>query len=612
VSVHRPISVVVVACLIALSTRCAGSGSADPESASGRRPDLVLVTVDGLDPSELSVYGGRLAVPTLERLSEQGTAFEDAWTASPLTRPAVATYLTGLAPDRHGVRDDRVSSLPAGVPTLAGALGAVGYRTAAFPDSSFLGPSSGVLREFEIVDDPPRPSIGPILGVPDVRPVFPLADNFDAWVETVPADEPLFAWIHLSSPMMAQFQDRYAQPGTEDGESAAPAQLPAFDRAVGRVDEILSRVVGSLETRDRLSRSAIVVAGTMGRVWRPGPSSDGEPAADDLDLSGPGFSVGEPALRVPLVVRFPAGAPRPAAAPAWATDVAPTLAALAGVDMAGAEGVDLANGAAPDRVRLAWAWATRDQMGWRGQRVARAGRVRHNDGLADPTASLSGEPVDPGIAADLAQALAARNETALPSVDYRQISSILEQRGLVLDPVSDGGREFGDPATRHRVVEGVWNARWRAQSEGMEAGADAYRGVLRIDPDNLAALVGLGQLLALNGSPEAVAVMTHAVERYPSQPGVLHWYAHATWSQSWQDAEKLLHAILPLEPMDADLLYDLACTRSLAGDVTASAARLREAIEAGYRAWPHIETDPDLRTLRENRRFAEVMKEYGR
>ena len=56
-------------------------------------------------------------------LASAGTAWRDGWTACPMTRPAAATYLTGIAPDRHGVTDDLFASLPEGMPTLATLLG---------------------------------------------------------------------------------------------------------------------------------------------------------------------------------------------------------------------------------------------------------------------------------------------------------------------------------------------------------------------------------------------------------------------------------------------------------------------------------------------------------
>ena len=77
-------------------------------------------------------------------------------------------------------------------------------------------------------------------------------------------------------------------------------------------------------------------------------------------------------------------------------------------------------------------------------------------------------------------------------------------------------------------------------------------------------------------------------------------------------AEKLLQLILPHKELDGDVLYDLSCARSLAEDIPSSEEYLRAAIEAGFRNWRVIETDSDLRNLRESGRFSEVLREYGR
>ena len=104
--------------------------------------------------------------------------------------------------------------------------------------------------------------------------------------------------------------------------------------------------------------------------------------------------------------------------------------------------------------------------------------------------------------------------------------------------------------------------------------------------------------------------------RYPlkalTNPEILHWYAHTVWSDNWQASAEILEMILPYRPHDGDLLYDLACARSLSNDLAASEEFLKAAIEADYRDWDHMASDPDLRNLRASRRFAKVMQAYGR
>ena len=47
---------------------------------------------------------------------------------------------------------------------------------------------------------------------------------------------------------------------------------------------------------------------------------------------------------------------------------------------------------------------------------------------------------------------------------------------------------------------------------------------------------------------------------------LLHWAAHRIWTKDNAQAEQILLQVLPHFPNNPDILYDLACSRSLAGD----------------------------------------------
>ena len=118
--------------LAALLFWCCGGGAERSDSASANFP-IVLLTVDGLVAEHLSAFGGEHETAAFDSFIEEGAVWQDGWTACPMTRPAVTTYLTGLAPDRHGVTDDLTTSLSNQIPTLATLLSERGYATAAFP-----------------------------------------------------------------------------------------------------------------------------------------------------------------------------------------------------------------------------------------------------------------------------------------------------------------------------------------------------------------------------------------------------------------------------------------------------------------------------------------------
>jgi hypothetical protein len=58
--------------------------------------------------------------------------------------------------------------------------------------------------------------------------------------------------------------------------------------------------------------------------------------------------------------------------------------------------------------------------------------------------------------------------------------------------------------------------------------------------------------------------------------------------------------------------YDLACVRSIRGDLDGALAELDRALTAGYRNWDWIDKDPDLVAIRADRRFPELLRTHGR
>lgn len=95
------------------------TASAD-EPASGRtptqgRPNIVVVILDDADTDLLSDSSLRSYFPTLHRLRQEGTRFNNFHVASPLCGPSRMSLLTGLYPQRTGVRtNDFQTSLARG------------------------------------------------------------------------------------------------------------------------------------------------------------------------------------------------------------------------------------------------------------------------------------------------------------------------------------------------------------------------------------------------------------------------------------------------------------------------------------------------------------------
>jgi arylsulfatase A len=104
---------------------------------SAEAPNVVLVFVDDLGYGDLGSYGHpTIRTPRLDRMAAEGIKLTSFYTAAPVCTPSRAALMTGRYPIRFGLAGnlgpDSPGGLPAGERTLAEALKARGYRTAAF------------------------------------------------------------------------------------------------------------------------------------------------------------------------------------------------------------------------------------------------------------------------------------------------------------------------------------------------------------------------------------------------------------------------------------------------------------------------------------------------
>lgn len=100
------------------------------------RPNFIVFLTDDQGYADLSCMGETdFRTPHLDRLASSGVRFTDWYSNSPVCSPSRAALLTGRYPGNAGVRailagHRTASGLPQHVPTLATALGELGYRTA--------------------------------------------------------------------------------------------------------------------------------------------------------------------------------------------------------------------------------------------------------------------------------------------------------------------------------------------------------------------------------------------------------------------------------------------------------------------------------------------------
>src|SRR5687767_8860236 len=89
--------------LFALLTLFSATGFHLTAAEKESRPDIVIFLTDDQSQLDLSPYGGRdFHSPNMQRLSDNGLTFTQAFVASPTCGPSRAALLTGLMPARNG------------------------------------------------------------------------------------------------------------------------------------------------------------------------------------------------------------------------------------------------------------------------------------------------------------------------------------------------------------------------------------------------------------------------------------------------------------------------------------------------------------------------------
>lgn len=344
----------------------------------GRKPNLLYILADDHAGYVLGADGNRLArTPNLDRLAGQGVRFTAHYCNAPVCTPSRQSFFTSLMPHAAGVT---VLETPLSQerPTLAKQLSASGYRTGVIGKMHFNTPGRPGLHGFDtartedvvqkewIAWAGPQPSWGDIRTKPTWRPfrdparIWLNADKLpyprayeqmkSTWVAQQAHEflkehrnDPFALWVSFTEPhspfdfpveARGDYQPSQFTPpevGSEDQEqipvifrdlSAADKQgiVAAYYSSVHYLDRNIGRVLESLR-RLKLENDTLVVY-----------------------MADHGYSLGhhgrfekhccyDPALRVPLIVRFP-GRVRPGVVTGFteSIDVPPTILDLMGAE----------------------------------------------------------------------------------------------------------------------------------------------------------------------------------------------------------------------------------------------------------------------------------------
>jgi arylsulfatase A-like enzyme/Tfp pilus assembly protein PilF len=285
---------------------------------------ILLITLDTVRADRL----GRGFTPTLDRLASQSLRFTHARTVAPLTLPAHVSMMTGLLPSAHGVRLNGSPRAATGG-TMAAELRDAGYATRAVVGAFVLDRRFGLDEGFEQYDDwiARRPHATDVLEAE--RPANEVIDRAIAALDALASEPPWFLWVHL--------YDAHA-PYRPPADALARARGVPYDGEIAFVDAELARLLARLDRRSDASRTATIVVGDHGESL----GEHGEPTH--------GMLLFEPALRVPLIIRWPGVAPGERRDAASITDIARTVShAISGASAADTSAAESAGRGRPGR-----------------------------------------------------------------------------------------------------------------------------------------------------------------------------------------------------------------------------------------------------------------------
>jgi len=358
-----------------LSFACAGEGADPPLAVFGHPtlsrsrpvapPNVVLISLDTLRPDHLGCYGGDAALtPRLDALAASGLRFANAYSTSSYTLPSHASLLTGQWPALHGAVDiaDRLD--PARSPFLARLLAQAGWVTAAFTGGGYVSTEYGFGEGFDrySINDPVW-AVDSLRGQQLLRTMgwertpqqAALLSRYAApavvdWLERRAGGPPFFVFLHTYvvhnyAPDLAALQrhgllapDGSQQPfnhqdrnafnegrasGPDAREKVVEQYLPYYDATVGMADDFVGQVLDALDRTGLAAGTLVIVTSDHGEEF------------GEHDFFGHGETLYEAAVRVPLLVRLPAGVagPPPGSvleAPVSLADVAPWILGLCG------------------------------------------------------------------------------------------------------------------------------------------------------------------------------------------------------------------------------------------------------------------------------------------
>ncbi len=290
-----------------------GSTAGDWLREALRDSNVVLVFMDAARAGSFGSYGHeRPTTPNADRIAAEGVVFDRAFTPAVYTLGAMSSVWTSTHPDRHHSETAFDARLPEGLLTLAELLSARGVHTAGFVANAVAGRAFGFDRGFaefhEVFETHGSEASA-------MRSILP------GWWGGDAGSERFFAYVHYREPHFPfdpqqQFLDRLgadagplSKPLRSDmswitavnrgerslGEEEKRQLRLLYDANLAQADDALGELVAGLEGAGLLEKTLLIITADHGE------------ALHEHGWIGHNVQLYEESVRVPLVMRFPAG-----------------------------------------------------------------------------------------------------------------------------------------------------------------------------------------------------------------------------------------------------------------------------------------------------------------
>lgn len=301
-------------------------------------PNVLVVVIDALRATRLGVYGAqRPTSPALDAFAKEATVFDRAYSTAPWTKPSVASILTGLYPEGHGLHGMRRKL--GGSPKLPELLARRGYATAGIVANPLLSAEAGFSQGFQTYLEDQA------LGAAYVSTEGVTREASAAVEAFAKKRAPFFLYVHYFDPHADYRRHRDVgfapdSAGRLRGDepqatirdltpSMTPAEVEyvraAYDEEVRHTDTGVGALLDRLRELGLWSSTLVIVTADHGEELR------------DRGFFGHTRSLYDELVRVPLLVKPPGEAPaRRVATPVSLAALAPTVLDFAGGGAGGA------------------------------------------------------------------------------------------------------------------------------------------------------------------------------------------------------------------------------------------------------------------------------------